>query len=226
MALLLGGVEGCDGPRYGLWGKRWDIRARARWSIWNADELWAVAPHVAWRTLALTGIASRYRRPRIVHTVFDPNDFPILPKDGSTVFACLSGEAVYAMRKGLRDVLGSDLPNVNLLRNAPEQEYRETLGRAAVVLNASTYEGLCNTLCEGMLAGAVPVMSDIDGNRHAAFGLREARFFPTGQRDSMREKVLDALSDGCDPYKVREHILRRFPIEARRREFARFLEVE
>ncbi len=249
--LLIGGHEAAADRAigYGLWLRPWHVRVRARWAVQHASELWVVAPHLAPGLFELGGL--RPRKYEVVHTVFDPSRFvPADDKDVDVALACPSSRPDYWMRKGLADLVAAARmqPDVSFVvmgttgpRNAapPEnveysgfltpQAYADCLSRARVIVNASLFEGLANGLCQGMLAGAVPVVSSIPGNLHAvddleAMGL--AFVFPPQDAEKLALAIQGglAISESRDREAIRAHILRRFPVVKRYRAFQSFLE--
>lgn len=244
--VLLGGLERTADPElgYGLWLRPWHVRVRCRWALRRATELWSVEPSLAEDTLRMGRASRDYRT---VPTEFDPEAFRPLDKDGTVALACSKGEAGYAARKGLptfleaarqlpehafrvigRDPTEGAPANVAFTGYLSRQHYADILARTSVIVNASKYEGLSNVLCEGMLAGALPVVSDIPGNLYAVGDLPGRGFawsFAYGRADELARGVRLAL-DASTPTSgaaVRQTVLDRFPRDARREAFAAFL---
>ncbi|MEE9593006.1 MAG: glycosyltransferase [Thermoplasmata archaeon] len=249
--LLIGGFEAAADRDigYGLWLQPWHVGVRARWAIRRASELWAVAPHLAPGLFELGGV--RPRAYKVVHTVFDSARFaPAGVKDVDVVFVCPSAQPDYWVRKRLADlvaaarmlpdasfvVLGTQGPqaspplgNVEYGGFLSPDGYANRLNRARVIVNASLYEGLANGLCQGMLAGAVPVVSSIPGNLYAVDGL-EARglsfTFPPRDVERLAHAIQGglAISTAGEREAIRDHILQRFPVETRLEAFQSFLD--
>src|SRR2546422_10846011 len=240
--VILGGAEGAEirSPvvGYGLWTKPWHVRWRAAWAMKRATELWAVAPHLA------SAISNRIGRvPSVVPTVFDPDTFsPAAHKDG-VLFCCLSSEPEYRWRKGYWQVCEAarSAPVPFTIIGAPDstwpenshftgyQErpaYAETLSGARVIVNASVFEGLNNSLGEAMLAGALPVVSRATGNLEVIAGLRSDCHWSYSNTDGLAHSIVEAHESWTrdKSVAVREHILRNYPEASRREAFAAFLE--
>ncbi len=249
--LVLGGQEGASASRigYGLWQRPWHVRWRARAAIRGATELWTVEPDLAARTFRLGRLPPRAFR--VVHTIFDPSAIRPLPeKDLDVAFVCVTANPASALNKGLAFlnqlaialpgsnfvVLGTKAPknlpppaNVQYLGFLPHNAYAEVLGRAKVVFNASHHEGLNNGVCEGMLAGAVPVVTRIPGNLHA-IGTLETRghafTYEAGDLEDCLRSLRRALRAGEEDgvrQTIREDIIARFPVSARIDAFQSFL---
>jgi glycosyltransferase involved in cell wall biosynthesis len=71
----------------------------------------------------------------------------------------------------------------------------EWLARAHVYVSASLSDSTSVSLLEAMAAGAVPVVSDLEGNRQWVTDGAGARLFPPGSADGLARAVLDALED-------------------------------
>jgi glycosyltransferase involved in cell wall biosynthesis len=241
--IILGGQERVADREigYGLWLRPWHVRARCRWALRHATYVWAVEPTLATSALRIARVP---RDVRIVPTIFDAGLFRPEKKDGSVAFACSIGDEGYAVRKGLPTLLDAArlLPgqrfrvvgrgpwphhpeNVEFLGYRSRTDYSEALGRATVIVNASKHEGLSNVVCEAMLAGCVPVLSDIPGNRHAAGTFDGAHFFPFGNPKALAAAIDDARRSASPEVTAaaRGYVLERFPPSLRTTAFREFL---
>ena len=251
--LILGGGHEYARDRdlgYGLWLRRADVRARARYAVRHAGAVWAVAPHIA---PSMFRVGRVPRRPvEVVPTAPDPARFRSrLDKDIDAALVLTGpqyghrGANVWTL-KGLNTfleavrylgvraaVIGTSgtLPLHGGHRvEAPGwldgDAYADYLSRVNVIVNASLYEGLNNALCEGMLSGAVPVVSDIPGNRYAVDGCPWALTFPCGDVRALARAIQAALGLAwCAEVgeRCRAHVRSRFPLSARREAFRRWL---
>jgi glycosyltransferase involved in cell wall biosynthesis len=87
------------------------------------------------------------------------------------------------------------------------------LGRADVVLSASRSDSTSLSLLEAMAAGAVPVVSDIEGNREWVRDGDGARLFPVGDDAALAAAIEAALGDPAWAAAARERNAR--VVEAR-----------
>jgi glycosyltransferase involved in cell wall biosynthesis len=71
----------------------------------------------------------------------------------------------------------------------------ELLGRAEVYLSASRSDSTSLSLLEAMAAGALPVVSDLEGNREWVSDGDGARLFPVGDAAALGRGVEAALAD-------------------------------
>ena len=69
------------------------------------------------------------------------------------------------------------------------------LARADVYLSASRSDSTSVSLLEAMAAGAVPVVSDLEGNREWVAGGEGARLFPVGDAAALTRALLAVLDD-------------------------------
>ena len=79
------------------------------------------------------------------------------------------------------------------------------LGRAGIYLSASRSDSTSVSLLEAMAAGAVPVVSDLEGNREWVRDGDGARLFPVGDSARCRLAIEAALADPawCDAARAR-----------------------
>lgn len=220
--LILGGLEGR--VQDGLWERPWHVRIRARWAYRKASEIWTVAPHVA---VDLARYAGTSRPFQIVPTTPAILPWRNGPRDIDAFFVC--NERVGRL-KGLPTVLAAEARTSGLVWSVnrallPRPVYASLLGRSRILVNASSYEGLNNTVMEGMASGCTPVLSDIPGNRYSAGDFDGAIFFPVGDADALANAVLRARGFAEETRtRAREYVLRRFPRERRVDAFRRLLE--
>ncbi len=71
------------------------------------------------------------------------------------------------------------------------------LGRAEVFLSASLSDSTSLSLLEAMAAGAIPVVSDIEGNREWVADGDGARLFACGDADALARSLEHALADAA-----------------------------
>jgi L-malate glycosyltransferase len=81
------------------------------------------------------------------------------------------------------------------------------LGRAEIYLSASRSDSTSVSLLEAMACGAVPVVSDIDGNREWVGEGDGARLFPAGDPEGLARALERALADPAwrDAARARNH---------------------
>ncbi len=77
----------------------------------------------------------------------------------------------------------------------PIEPLAALMRRADVYLSASHSDSTSVSLLEAMSAGAVPVVSDIEGNREWVADGDGARLFPPGQRAALEAAIESALAD-------------------------------
>jgi glycosyltransferase involved in cell wall biosynthesis len=87
------------------------------------------------------------------------------------------------------------------------------LARAEVYLSASLSDSTSLSLLEAMASGAVPVVSDIEGNREWVRDGEGARLFAPGDPASLAAALAAALADG--PWRARARAHNRAVVEAR-----------
>ena len=251
--LILGGGHEYARDRwngYGLWIRRWDVRARARYAVRRVTEMWAVAPHVAPSMFRAGNVP--HRPYVVVPTAFDPDRFHsrLDPDIDAAIVICgrqygprgtdrwaikgletfleavrfLGIHAAVVGTSGAVSLHGGDV--VQITGWLEGDAYADLLSRTKVIVNASKYEGLNNALCEGMLAGAIPVISDIPGNRYAVDGCPYAVTFRVGDVRGLADAIRIGLAFAwCVEAgeRCRTHVRNRFPMEARREAFRRWL---
>ena len=76
-----------------------------------------------------------------------------------------------------------------------EPELAAWLARADVYVSASRSDSTSQSLLEAMAAGAVPVVSDIAGNREWVSAGEQARLFPVGDAGALARELAAALDD-------------------------------
>jgi glycosyltransferase involved in cell wall biosynthesis len=87
-------------------------------------------------------------------------------------------------------------------------EARDLIGllqRAEIYLSASRSDSTSLSLLEAMACGAIPVVSDLEGNREWVSEADGARLFPCGDADGLTAAVMRALDDPrwCERARVR-----------------------
>src|SRR4029077_1457783 len=87
------------------------------------------------------------------------------------------------------------------------------LQRAEIFLSASRSDSTSLSLLEAMACGAVPVVSDIEGNREWVRGGEGARLFPPGDAAALARALEGALDDPAWRARARAH--NRAVVEAR-----------
>src|SRR5215467_6515815 len=81
----------------------------------------------------------------------------------------------------------------------------ERLGRADLYVSASLSDSTSVSLLEAMASGAVPVVSDIEGNREWVHDGEGARMFAPGDPGALTRAVEAALADESWRGRAREH---------------------
>lgn len=82
------------------------------------------------------------------------------------------------------------------------------LDRAELYLSASLSDSTSQSLLEAMAAGAIPVVSDIDGNREWVSPDESARMFAVGDADAIARAIDAALGDPTWCARARERNMR------------------
>jgi len=100
-------------------------------------------------------------------------------------------------RAGLERLAREILPQgrVSFIGMVAAPELARWLGRAEFYLSASRSDSTSVTLLEAMAAGAIPVVTDIDGNREWVAEGAGARLFPPGDPSSLARALERALGD-------------------------------
>jgi len=88
----------------------------------------------------------------------------------------------------------------------------EWLGRADLYVSAAHSDSTSLSLLEAMACGAVPVVSDLDGNREWVREGEGARLFPAGDPQALTRALQGALDD--EPWRARARRLNRDRVEA------------
>jgi glycosyltransferase involved in cell wall biosynthesis len=197
-------------------------RARARWVMRQAGLLIADADNLAAAAIALGAPRDRVR---CIPWGIDRSLFvPAAVREPGLLLSTRMHEEVYdipAILRGAAQVMarrpetflaiagyGSLRPELE--REAatllPEGRYRFLgrlapaelagwLGRAQVYLSASLSDSTSLSLLEAMAAGALPVVSDIEGNREWVNEGDGARMFPCGDAGALAQALESALGD-------------------------------
>jgi glycosyltransferase involved in cell wall biosynthesis len=98
------------------------------------------------------------------------------------------------LRDEAREVLPSD--RVEFVGRVDAARMADLLSRANVYLSASLSDSTSVSLLEAMASGAVPVVSDIEGNREWVADGESARMFAPGQADAVSRALRGALESG------------------------------
>jgi glycosyltransferase involved in cell wall biosynthesis len=107
----------------------------------------------------------------------------------------IAGEG--SLRRGLEALAARRLPagRYTFVGRLEPVELAALLARAELYLSASLSDSTSVSLLEAMACGAVPVVSDIDGNREWVGEGDGARLFPAGDPEALARAALGALDD-------------------------------
>ncbi len=224
-------------------------RVRARWVLRQAGLVIADADNLAAAAIALGAPRERVRaipwgidRSRFVPAatreaglllstrMHEPvYDIPAILRGAAQVmarrpetFLAITGEG--SLRPALEREAAALLPagRYRFLGRLPLPELADWLGRAQVYLSASRSDSTSLSLLEAMAAGALPVVSDIEGNREWVAEGDGARLFACGRPEALAIALESALADPAWAALARERNAR--VVEARgdwQRNFAR-----
>ena len=197
-------------------------RARARWVLRRAGLVIADANNLAAAAIALGAPRERVRAIPwgIDRSVFVPAatrepglllstrmheqvyDIPTILRGVAQVMArrpetFLAITGVGSMRSALERQAATLLPagRYRFLGRLAPAELAGWLGRAQVYLSASRSDSTSLSLLEAMAAGALPVVSDIEGNREWVADGDGARVFACGETDALALALESALAD-------------------------------
>ena len=206
-------------------------RARARWVLRRAGLVIADADNLAAAAIAL---GAPRERVRTIPWGIDRSLFvPAVRREPGLLLSTRMHEEVYDIPTILRGVaqVMARRPETFLaiagqgsLRGALEREASRLLpagryrflgrvtpaelagwfGRAQVCLSASRSDSTSLSLLETMAAGALPVVSDIAGNREWVADGDGARLFPCGDADALARALEFALADTAWAARARE----------------------
>ena len=105
--------------------------------------------------------------------------------------------------------------NVEFTGWLSDEDLQELYRRASVYVQASRHEGFGLAVAEAMLAGCVPVVTDVTAMPEVVDGA--GVLIPSQDPQTVAGGVREALALGPDAHRAaRERILREFPIEVRR----------
>lgn len=199
-------------------------RARARFVLRRADLVIADADNLARAALAL---GARPATVRAIPWGVDRERFAPAPaREPGLMFSTRMHEGVYDIPTILRAAAGvlarhphaflalagdgsrlaeherlaaSTLPagRYRFLGRLSPAELAGWLGRAEVFLSASLSDSTSLSLLEAMSAGAVPVVSDIEGNREWVGEGDGARLFPCGDAPALGRALDEVLADAA-----------------------------
>jgi glycosyltransferase involved in cell wall biosynthesis len=206
-------------------------RARTRFVLERADAVIADSENLA--AAARAAGASRSRVHAIPWGVNRERFHPRDPRDPDLLLSVRMHEPIYDIEtliEGVRPVLerrasvmlviagdGSRRSSLEDLaaRCLPAGRYRfvgaqsvdamaDWLGRAAIVLSASRSDSTSMSLLEAMASGAIPVVSDIEGNREWVGEGEGARLFRPGDAGGVTRAVERVLDDASWVEEARE----------------------
>jgi glycosyltransferase involved in cell wall biosynthesis len=197
-------------------------RARARFVLARADLVMADGDNLAAAAVALGAPTERVQAipwgidlPRFVHLPTrepglllsarmheTPYDVPTLIRGVAPLLRERSGMRLVIAGTGrltgmLKELAGALLPagQYEFVGQLEPAALAAWLGRADVYLSASRSDSTSVTLLEAMAAGAVPVVSDIEGNRSWVSEGEGARVFAPGEVAGVTGAVARALDD-------------------------------
>lgn len=206
-------------------------RARTRWVLSGADAVIADAENLAAAARELGGgsrvhaipwgvdlarFRSRdLREPELLLStrMHEPvYDLPTILRAARVVLEARPGARLVVAGEGsltgeLRVQAARELPadRVSFVGRLTPDAMAEWLGRAAVAISASRSDSTSMSLLESMAAGAVPVVTDLEGNREWVADHDGARLFAVGDAAGLARRVLDVLADpaGAERMRVR-----------------------
>lgn len=244
--VVVGGVDAAKDPdlQYGIWLSPWRSRF-VRYAFRHADHILVVDPSLkdaAVRLAEYDGGNIRY-----LPTGYDTEFWrPMGEKGRSVLTVAVVREERNLRRKGIDVLIDAarrlpEIPftvigvtpdvssrldppaNMTFIAPVPRGEILAHYQRAAVYCQPSRREGLPNALCEAMLCGCIPVVSDVNGNPTAA---GDTGFVvPAGSGEHLAAGILHAFMLGGDASaKPRARIVSLFPREKRTSELVRLIE--
>jgi glycosyltransferase involved in cell wall biosynthesis len=195
--------------------------ARARWVLSGADAVIADAENLAAAARSLGGDGRVHAIPwgvdldrfraRVVREpalmlstrMHEPvYDLPTVLRGARRVLESRPDARLVVAGEGsltgeLRALAARELPGsrVEFVGRLTPDAMAEWLGRAAVAISASRSDSTSMSLLESMAAGAIPVVTDLDGNREWVADGGGARLFAAGDADGLARGVLDVLAD-------------------------------
>ena len=99
-------------------------------------------------------------------------------------------------RARLESMAGScNLDEVEFVGWKSGDEYLDLIGNADVYISCSESDSTSVSLLEAMAAGALPVVSDIPGNREWVKDSESALMFPVGDASALASRLLQAVTD-------------------------------
>jgi glycosyltransferase involved in cell wall biosynthesis len=232
--VILGGVDVAFEPQlgYGLWNNRWKARL-LRYALRHASAIYVVADRLRDDLRARTGWSCD--EVKTMPTGYDPAAWlPGYPKQKGvlSVAACDTPERfrikgldllVEAARRlpdlpftligvdpGLPASLGITIPsNLTLLPSLDRTALAGHYADALVYCLPSRREGLPNALCEAMLAGCIPVATDVGDVASAIDGA--GYVVPSGSVDDLESAVRLAITlPEIEGLRARRRIAERF----------------
>ncbi len=122
-----------------------------------------------------------------------------------------SGSLTASLRRRAVEILPGD--RVQWVGQLDAESLAAWLGKAAVALSASHSDSTSISLLEAMAAGAIPVVSDLEGNREWVADGDGARLFAIGDRAGLARAVEQVLDDSA--WAERARLRNRREVEAR-----------
>lgn len=249
-AVVIGGVDAarCPVPGYGLWSSRWKS-ALARRALRRAGLVLPVADALRDEIVRLADYGGE--NVRVLPTGYDPDVWTPDPSPGAArerralCVAAVDGPARLAIKGidvladaarrvpdipvtviGVPETLAAPLrppPSMTLLPAVPRADLLAHYRRAAAYCQPSRREGLPGALCEAMLCGCVPAVTDA-GDCAAAVG--DTGFTaPPGDPDALAgilRRAIDAPPGSGA--KARERIAALYSLDARRKALPELLD--
>lgn len=244
--VVVGGVDAAKDPEfgYGIWLSPWRARF-VRYAFRHATAVLAVDPSLKESAAALAGYDGA--NIRYLPTGYDTEFWkPLGEKERCVLTVAVVRERPTLRRKGL-DVLADaarrlpeipftvvgvtpemqrlvDAPsNMEFIAPIPRADILHYYRRAKIYCQPSRREGLPNALCEAMLAGCIPVVSDVNGNPTAAGDVGYC--IPPGNGEELAAAILRAMMlDDEASARARARIVSLFPRERRATELYRLVE--
>jgi glycosyltransferase involved in cell wall biosynthesis len=244
--VIVAGVDAAKDPEfgYGIWLSPWRSRF-VRYAYRHADAVLVVDPSLERPVATLAGYDGA--NIRTVPFGFDTEFWkPLGEKERSVLTVSVVRDVTTLRRKGIDTLVEAarrlpDIPftvvgvspemaqaagapaNVRFVAPVPREELLHYYRRAKVYAQPSRREGLPNALCEAMLAGCIPVVSDVNGNPTAAGDVGYC--LPPGNGEELAAAILRALMlEEESSARARSRIVSLFPRDRRARELTRIIE--
>ncbi len=244
--IIVGGVDAAKDAdlQYGIWLSTWRAKF-VRYAFRRATHVLVVDPSLSEPARTLAGYDGA--NIRYVPTGYDPEYWrPMGEKEREVLTVAVVREAKNLRRKGIDVLIDAarrvpEIPftvigvtpeivrflevpeNMTFVAPIPRQEILPYYQRAKVYAQPSRREGLPNALCEAMLAGCIPVVSDVNGNPTAA---GDTGFvISPGDGEKLAAGILRAIMLGDEESaRARSRIVSLFPQQGRVAELRRLIE--